>query len=127
MIKTAFSDPGIIPRRILENIGKKKLVFRVNQLGYIRKYRICKTCNILRPQRSNHCCDCDNCVMKFDHHCPWLGNCVGKRNYKYFYSFIVSLNIFTIYLVVFSTSHIVYYLQNKLSILQSLGLPNVSL
>lgn len=49
------------------------------------------TCNIYRPPRSSHCDICGVCIEKMDHHCPWLGTCIGKRNYKHFYMFLLSL------------------------------------
>ena len=51
------------------------------------------TCNIYRPPRSSHCDICGVCIERLDHHCPWLGTCIGKKNYKQFYLFLLSLFI----------------------------------
>ena len=80
---------------------------RVRQLGYITQYKICDTCFLIRPLRSNHCNSCNNCVYRFDHHCPWIGTCVGSRNYSIFFLFLVILNFSQIFTIAVCISHIV--------------------
>lgn len=44
----------------------------------------CKRCKLPRPERAHHCHVCNVCIMRMDHHCPWIRNCVGFRNHKFF-------------------------------------------
>ena len=46
---------------------------------------ICPRCKILTTPRSHHCNICDQCVQNWDHHCPWINNCVGLRNHGAFF------------------------------------------
>jgi len=50
--------------------------------------RWCRKCVKVKPDRCHHCRVCQRCVLKMDHHCPWINNCVGYYNYKFFYLFI---------------------------------------
>ena len=72
-------------------------MFFYNSKGNILKLFYCYTCKIIRPPRTSHCAECDNCVERFDHHCIWIGSCVGKRNYKYFFLFIMHLNVLGVF------------------------------
>ena len=49
----------------------------------------CRICNIIKPLRAKHCFTCGRCVRRFDHHCPYLGQCVGERNHGVFYIMLV--------------------------------------
>jgi len=47
--------------------------------------RHCKWCGKYKPDRCHHCRVCRTCILKMDHHCPWIYNCVGFYNYKFFF------------------------------------------
>ncbi|XP_064206576.1 palmitoyltransferase ZDHHC9-like [Anguilla rostrata] len=125
LFRTSFSDPGVLPRALPEEATFIEMeieaangnvppgqrppprIRNVQINNQIVKLKYCYTCKIFRPPRASHCSICDNCVERFDHHCPWVGNCVGKRNYRYFYLFTLSLSLLTIFIFAFDIVHMV--------------------
>eukprot|EP00470_Lotharella_oceanica_P005470 CAMPEP_0170176178 /NCGR_PEP_ID=MMETSP0040_2-20121228/9122_1 /TAXON_ID=641309 /ORGANISM="Lotharella oceanica, Strain CCMP622" /LENGTH=297 /DNA_ID=CAMNT_0010418425 /DNA_START=1 /DNA_END=895 /DNA_ORIENTATION=+ len=59
----------------------------------------CRFCRQVRPRRAKHCHTCKKCVLKMDHHCPWMCNCVGVGNYHHFFLFLVYATLGCYYLL----------------------------
>ena len=104
------TEPGILERNNeYAYYDNRKSVIKVNIQGHMTNLNYCYTCFHFRPPRTSHCAECDNCVERFDHHCLWMGTCVGKRNYKYFY-FVISLTTIASIIQFFSSiGYIIYH------------------
>ena len=82
-IATIVTEAGELPKQPQTNIVTG--YWMVQGISPVTKeIKYCHTCKIYRPPRSIHCAFCDKCILKFDHHCIWLGKCIGSRNYKFF-------------------------------------------
>ncbi|KAK1932903.1 DHHC zinc finger domain containing protein [Babesia divergens] len=87
-ILCASVDPGRIPAApewsICGNDDKTSLptLCETKKCG---GRRVCKWCYQYKPDRAHHCRVCGRCVLKMDHHCPWVHNCIGWGNHKYFF------------------------------------------
>lgn len=139
-LRTSWSDPGILPRhtdprdnlRLIqsEDIQERLVFHTLNPNFLIAKevltvvkdmpedqwprfqLKYCNTCEIFRPSHASHCAKCDNCVEGFDHHCNWLANCVGRRNYRRFLLFILFVLLLALYTVVLCAMHFIYLRKN---------------
>merc|ERR1719161_1666194 len=63
--------------------------------------RHCKWCGKYKPDRCHHCRVCQTCILKMDHHCPWIYNCVGFYNYKYFF-LLLFYTVLALHLIVWT-------------------------
>ncbi|XP_019189303.1 PREDICTED: probable protein S-acyltransferase 14 [Ipomoea nil] len=92
-----FTDPGIVPpnwRPALDEERGDTDPLTASEFGSSpadlprSRIRFCRKCNQMKPPRCHHCSVCGRCVLKMDHHCVWVVNCVGALNYKYFLLFL---------------------------------------
>ena len=93
--RASWTDPGYIPWMTEAPPGyKEKLT------------KFCKKCDRnWKPVRAHHCSECGKCIFKMDHHCPWVNNCVGAKNLKFFllFCFYTGMgSLYTVYLMMMS-------------------------
>lgn len=60
---------------------------------YLIDKEYCDKCNSNRPERAHHCKVCNICILRMDHHCPWIGNCIGEKNEREFIYFLLSVSV----------------------------------
>lgn len=75
--ETEYEAVTSIVDNVMENVSKE----------YSIELKRCDKCYVVRTPRVHHCSVCKGCIMKMDHHCPWINNCVGQFNQKFFLQF----------------------------------------
>lgn len=103
-LKAVFSDPGVVPlpanRLDFSDLHTTTNGSKNNPgNGHGSEWTVCTRCETYRPPRAHHCRICKRCIRRMDHHCPWINNCVGERNQKYFLQFLLYVGILSIYSV----------------------------
>ena len=84
--------------------------FDRNKHAHVIENGRCHLCNItISSQRTKHCSACNKCVHVFDHHCKWLNQCIGERNYKWFACSVATAILMALSFIVMALTIIGFY------------------
>ncbi|KAK5979399.1 Palmitoyltransferase [Trichostrongylus colubriformis] len=98
----SYCDPGFISTTYQERC---KTIINISE-GKCPSTSFCPTCLLMKPSRSKHCRYCDRCVSRFDHHCPWINNCVAANNHRGFICYLLVIAVST---ALFCSAVILYW------------------
>jgi len=98
---------SLISKHLSSKKRKPKLPFSFERKKF-GGIRMCQRCLRTKPDRCHHCSQCNQCILKMDHHCPWVANCIGFFNYKYFMNMLIYTSL-TTWLVLLTTWDILCY------------------
>uniref|UniRef100_A0A2K6MZM7 Palmitoyltransferase n=1 Tax=Rhinopithecus bieti TaxID=61621 RepID=A0A2K6MZM7_RHIBE len=117
---TIFTSPASPSKELLSNSEtelprKQQEILRRQQELYLSTIRYCEKCQLIKPDRAHHCSACDSCILKMDHHCPWVNNCVGFSNYKFFLLFLLYSLLYCLFVAATVLEYFIKFWTNELT------------
>uniref|UniRef100_A0A8C0F8H1 Palmitoyltransferase n=1 Tax=Bubo bubo TaxID=30461 RepID=A0A8C0F8H1_BUBBB len=101
--KAVFFLSGAVPKGNATKEFIESLQLKPGQVVYK-----CPKCCSIKPDRAHHCSVCKRCIRKMDHHCPWVNNCVGENNQKYFVLFTMYIALISLHALIMVGFHFLY-------------------
>lgn len=92
-----LKEPGYVPSPYVPDVEGAAVPPHQEPLNNSSQLRRCDKCVTYKPPRAHHCRVCRRCVLRMDHHCLWINNCVGYWNYKAFFILVLYATIASIY------------------------------
>ncbi|KAM4674498.1 LOW QUALITY PROTEIN: palmitoyltransferase ZDHHC2 [Amazona ochrocephala] len=102
---------GESQQEVLRRAAKDLPIYTRTMSGAIR---YCDRCHLVKPDRCHHCSVCDKCILKMDHHCPWVNNCVGFSNYKFFLLFLAYSLLYCLFIAATDLQYFIKFWTNGL-------------
>ena len=99
--KTLIRNPGYLEQNtsqyfkiLTEKLSLPSKSDKNNDIIFQDKFseiKLCHICKTIQPLRSKHCRHCQRCIARFDHHCIYLGTCIGEFNRVPFFNLISNM------------------------------------
>ncbi|XP_042600434.1 palmitoyltransferase ZDHHC7-like [Cyprinus carpio] len=99
-LRTMLTDPGAVPKGNATKEYMESLQLKPGEVIYK-----CPKCCSIKPERAHHCSICKRCIRKMDHHCPWVNNCVGENNQRFFVLFTMYIASISLHALCLSGFH----------------------
>ncbi|XP_023556531.1 palmitoyltransferase ZDHHC3 isoform X2 [Octodon degus] len=101
--RAMLTDPGAVPKGNATKEFIESLQLKPGQVVYK-----CPKCCSIKPDRAHHCSVCKRCIRKMDHHCPWVNNCVGENNQKFFVLFTMYIALISLHALIMVGFHFLH-------------------